>query len=336
MAERAPMACVRVQQFPNWAAVSSMARHGTRTLGRLANVDPARTPLNSFESEWGDGRDPVACMQALMAYHDARIRKGGSPGTHMLLTASAEYFRPGRPDAAGNWNPDRLQAWMAANRAWLTKRFPGQVAALRVDLDETTPHCDVFLVPLNRRTTKTGKRIVEVSHRTQFSKGRGPRAYAQLQTEYAQAMAHLGLARGRPKAETYAMHKSPVTLRAELSTAQAEAGGFAAGVRAWSEGRMSHMDWTEDRRQTARFRSDVSPAERRRLFRVCRPAWVALVAFSRRMEGLLRQVLGERAQETDRLLGEAQLLLDELTLQGTGGLEESNRISSMSKRLHRR
>lgn len=333
MTANSPMVCVRVQQFRNWAAVTAMARHGARTLGSLSNIAPARTGLNRFESEWGDGRDPVACMKALIAHQGAKIRRNGSPGTHMLLTASPEFFRPNDPGAAGTWDSQRLDDWMAANRAWLSKRFSGQVAALRVDLDETTPHCDVFLVPLNRRTTKTGKKVVEVSHRTQFSKGRGPRGYAQLQTEYAEAMVHLGLARGRSKSETGAVHKSPVTMRAELNTAAAYSQAYAIGVRAWSDGRMTRMNWTEDRRQTARFRPDVAKSERRRLFRMCRPAWDALVALSCCLEALVRRAVGERVHHANAMVTDARVLLDDLATRDAAILEEAARLDGLEKRI---
>jgi hypothetical protein len=177
----------------------------------------------------------------------------------------------------------------------------------------------VDLVPLNRRTTKRGKEIVEVSHRTVFSKGKGPRAYAKLQTEYAEAMAHLGLTRGRPRAETGAVHKSPATMRAEIGAAEAEARGFAEGVQAWADGRMREMDWSDKGRPKARFRADVGRPERRRLFRVCRPAWAALVTFSRRLNGVLSRAIQRDAMaaQADRAnaqvaLQEAQLLVDDL------------------------
>jgi hypothetical protein len=101
---------------------------------------------------------------------------------------------------------------------------------------------------------------------------------------------------------------------------------------------MREMTWTDDGRQRARFRRDVGRDERRRLFRVCRPAWTALVAFSRRMNALVRRTL-DRATQADRdaaraALADARLLLDDLTSRnGDACLEDGARLDEVTGRL---
>jgi hypothetical protein len=118
-----------------------MTRHGRRQGSEMDHVDRSRSPLNRHGSEWHDqAADLRACMEAVTKRHGAVHRKGSPLGSHMLLTASPEYFRPENPTAMGTWDQARLDSWLTANLDWINRRWPGQVASWRLDLDEATPH----------------------------------------------------------------------------------------------------------------------------------------------------------------------------------------------------
>jgi hypothetical protein len=320
-----------------------MRKHGNRSGGDLSHVDPTRTGLNLHHSDWDDPRDLAACMRAVSGHHRARQRKGCPLGTHVLLTASPGYFRPQSPSAAGTWDKARLDAWVAANVAWLNRRFPDQVAAWRVDLDETTPHFDAFIVPINVRVTKTGKRVPEISHRAAFSTGKGPRSYEALQDEYAAAMAHLGLKRGRPARETGARHVPPARYRRALVRDAAAAQALNNGMKLWADGRMRRMRWSSNGEPLADFCDRISPARRPGILAALRPAWRELVSFAARVEREMASavadfVVGVEADRSEarRLLAEASWSLDLLRAAGlTPPPETEGQIASLMLELVR-
>lgn len=334
---------IRVRPLYTWAAVAAMRKHGNRTGGDLNHVDPARTPLNVHQSDWGDPRDLAGCMRTVATHHGARQRKGCPVGTHVLLTATPAYFRPNSPAAAGTWDQDRLDAWVAANVAWLHRRFPNQVAAWRVDCDESTPHLDAFIVPVHVRRTKTGKQVPEISHRAAFSAGKGPRSYQALQDEYSAAVAHLGLKRGRPARQTGARHVAPARYRRALVRDSAAAYALNTGMKLWCLGRMRRMRWARPGMPAADFCAGIWPERRPGILATLKPAWNELVAFARRMEHEVADALLDLAvsaeqerEEARRMAEEASSVLDLLRAAGlTPAPEAEGRVASLLNELVR-
>lgn len=130
-----------------------------------------------------------------------------------VLSASPEYFRPGRPDAAGEYDQVRLDAWLQAATEWAKKEFGQHLLAIDLHCDEATPHLHICAAPLvektkNLRRTKTeiaeGKPArtatvwafsnCELNHRETMR---------QRQTSAARALEHLGLHRGIPSKAKY-------------------------------------------------------------------------------------------------------------------------------------
>ena len=87
----------------------------------------------------------------------------------------------------------------------MLRRFPNMVASMRVDLDESSPHMAVYLVPIYQKQTKH-RSSTAVSFRKVFggeTKEEVSRKMVDLQDWYAGAMAPLGLARGISRAATH-------------------------------------------------------------------------------------------------------------------------------------
>jgi hypothetical protein len=305
-----PYAILRVTPLRSWSAVSAMTRHGRRQGSDMAHVDRSRSPLNRHGSEWHDQpADLRACMEAVTTYHGAVRRKGSPLGSHLLLTASPEYFRPENPTAMGTWDQARLDAWLKANVEWVRCRWPGQVASWRLDLDEATPHCDFFLVPIHHWRTRGGKTVTQVSHRHAFGASR--RSFAALQDDYAKAMEPLGLKRGRPRAVTGAVHVHPAELRRRMAVDAARQRGLTIGLGAILRRDIRQLGKTPDGAPTATFSAVVPFGQRNRLLDICRPSWPALMRFERE--------LGFQARRL------ASQVIDELTSTAQSDREEASR-----------
>ncbi len=93
--------------------------------------------------------------------------------------------------------------WAYVN-AYLKKEFGDGLVAARMDLDESTPHIDAFIVPVSTRITKRGRQKREVSVRDIFGR---PYHLSALQTSFALHMAPLGFVRGTPKTVTQAVNR---------------------------------------------------------------------------------------------------------------------------------
>ena len=115
-----------------------------------------------------------------------------------------------------NWledtDPRKVQAWVAAILVSLDARTDLHVACWRLDLDETTPHLSVFVLPVYEKTYKSGAEPkTRISVRKVFN---GKRKLSALQDWLGEAVQTLGLHRGRSVNETNAQHMNPRMWRA--------------------------------------------------------------------------------------------------------------------------
>jgi hypothetical protein len=201
-----------------------MERHGLRrgSLEEFANCDPDRRHLNQFGTDL-PGADPTALVGNLKRFtHEAsaRRREGAAVAAHLILFASPVFFRPNDVADIGGEDAERVEKFRDLALGAVRERF-GPIPAWRMDLDEATPAIDVFLVPLVRRGGKRGEEYW-VSYREAFG---GPKQKVRLlQTWFAEAMAPLGLVRGRPVEETGAsripLHKQYRMLARDRATAE--------------------------------------------------------------------------------------------------------------------
>lgn len=227
---------VRVKPLKQWSDVSNATRHGARE-DPAKHVDRSRTELNMH---WRSIPDPKNGQKRLMApqdgpvdiaeafrdlaeYRKAKWRKGAIVGTEMLFIASPGFFGPPgqqRDEKARKWAQDCLKAAM--------KRYPRQIAAARLDLDETTPHFSVFLLPMYQKEyagkarKSTRKPRTTISHNQTFGT---PDKLSALQDWAAEAMQSAGYAleRGTPKETRGPDHTTPAEGRRRIQEAEEEA-----------------------------------------------------------------------------------------------------------------
>ncbi len=130
-----------------------------------------------------------------------------------VLSASPEYFRPGRPDAAGEYDQERLDAWLQAATEWAKKEFGQHLLAIDLHCDEATPHLHICAAPLVAKSKNLRRTKAEIAE------GAAPRTATvwafsncelnhkatmrQRQTSAAKALEHLGLHRGIPSKAKY-------------------------------------------------------------------------------------------------------------------------------------
>ena len=172
---------IRIGKLKSWGAVAGSVAHNARTR-ETPNANPT-APCRFLIGSPDD--DPVAICKARLG--NQRVRKNAVYGVDGFLGASPEYFRPGAPDQYGAANQERLDAWVKASVDWLKDKYGDRIINAVLHLDEATPHIQFLLLPLddngklNCRALFGGKKYV----------------LSQLQSNYANAVAHLGLARGR-------------------------------------------------------------------------------------------------------------------------------------------
>lgn len=105
-----------------------------------------------------------------------------------LLTASPDYFRPGRPEHGSHYQEERVDAFEKASIVWLEETFGAEnIVSLVTHLDEQTPHLHAVIVPVDPGTDK-------LNASRWFD---GKKSLSELQTRFAQVVNHLGLRRGK-------------------------------------------------------------------------------------------------------------------------------------------
>ena len=131
--------------------------------------------------------DPMwKAVTARISEVDARIRKNGVLACEVLMSASPEFFRP-RGGEAGTWDEARLQAWTPVTLDWLKHEWGEKnVVSAVLHLDETTPHIQAVVVPIDPDSGKMNA--------SRWLDGR--KALSEMQDRYGESMQALGLERG--------------------------------------------------------------------------------------------------------------------------------------------
>ncbi len=115
-----------------------------------------------------------------------------------LLAASPEFFTPGEDI--------RESAYFQANLQFMQERYGKNLLAFTLHQDETSPHFQCMVVPITTeaRTVKlkNGQEHTRTGYRLTAAELFTKATLRQLQTDYAQAMAPFGLARGAEKSPT--------------------------------------------------------------------------------------------------------------------------------------
>lgn len=172
-------AIFRTKKLKSRGNIGGMGKHVARAR-ETPNADPA---VKNFVLI-GTG-DQLADYDNRMAdLGIERVRKNAVLAVDHMLTASPEWFvdwdKEGKQLDRG-----KLKKWAAANVAWLQKNYGNNVVSATLHLDEQTPHIHAIVIPevegkLNARALYGGREKMSA-----------------WQDNYAQAMAPLGLERGK-------------------------------------------------------------------------------------------------------------------------------------------
>lgn len=168
------------------AAIAAASGHQMRTKA-TPNADPqGPAPLVMFLA---GGGTPYQAAQHLLTDAERRNRDTVLC-REIVVSASPSYFRPGREEVAGVYDPERVKAWASVTLAWAKRTWPDQLASMTLHLDEQTPHAHLMVVPRVRAADGSWK----LNSKALFDRER----LRDLQTGYGEALAPLGIRRGEP------------------------------------------------------------------------------------------------------------------------------------------
>ncbi len=171
-------AIIRTEKVKNWPSLANLYRHHER-LAKVENTDPER-PIITLKP----CAEPNLNQTVRAKIGKQTIRKNAVLAHEIFCSASPEYFREDAADH-GAYDETKMRAWARAAFNYLRKTYGENLVYAVIHLDEATPHIHAMVVPLNER----GK----LSSSSLFT----PQTCRQMQTDYAAALAHLGLKRGR-------------------------------------------------------------------------------------------------------------------------------------------
>jgi hypothetical protein len=169
------------------AAIAAASSHQLRT-NPPPNADPDAPP--PIVMHLAAGKTPYQAAQHLL--HGAERRNRDTVlCREIVLSASPSYFRPGREHMGGVYEPERLKAWASAALAWAKRTWPDQLASMVLHADdEQTPHAHLLVVPRVKKLDGAWK----LNSKALFDRER----LRELQTSFAEAIAHLSIKRGEP------------------------------------------------------------------------------------------------------------------------------------------
>jgi hypothetical protein len=160
------------------AGVGAADRHVER-LRKTPNAD--RTRLGENAHLIGDGTPLRELVDRMIEGHGGRPRRDSVECVEVLLEASPEYFTEGRDEV----NPERVPPFAEKAVAFLRERYGENCVKAVLHMDETTPHVQAFVVPIDERGKLNCKRFFGTRERLR-----------EFQDAYARKMEPLGLRRG--------------------------------------------------------------------------------------------------------------------------------------------
>lgn len=194
-------AILKIKKIRSLNDLHNASLHGLRQ-DKSTHFDLSRTHYNRHWCLGAPTDKPAnwaATVASIMDWKKAKARRGAPVAAEILVSASGPFFEG---DAEGawpmHWSKATVDAWADANIEAFEDRFPGAIAAARLDMDEGTPHLTLCVVPLYWK--RVGDRSVQwVSFRKTFGgekKEDAKRNMIGWQDWYAARMAPFGLARG--------------------------------------------------------------------------------------------------------------------------------------------
>ena len=123
-----------------------------RTPDGNSAIDPERSHLNRVLL---GPRTQSEALEALFASGVQRpTAQAEAPYIQIVVGASAEFFRPNDPEAAGTYDPERVEQFQREAMEWLKAKFGDDLLHVSLHLDETTPHMHVLVAPTYEKAAR--------------------------------------------------------------------------------------------------------------------------------------------------------------------------------------
>jgi Plasmid recombination enzyme len=191
-----PLAVCRIQKIKSWGLLGGNEAHTDRARN-TPNANPEVTNVTLFGSS--ENSNLVALVKDKIGLQ--KIRSNAVLAVEMLLSASADYFRPEELFEAGTHDKQRLDDFAQATLTWLCSAWGDRLLRAELHLDEITPHVHAYIVPLDEQGKLNCRALFGTRDKL-----------SQLQDSFADAVAHLGISRGiKGSAATYTSVKKYYT-----------------------------------------------------------------------------------------------------------------------------
>lgn len=207
--------------------LGSMGAHHDRSVEPDSHIDASRSYLNMQLMGTGNTRlDALSVIQSVKS-----AKTGGPVAAEGILTAGVDYF----DEHYSGWREDSsiLQTWIDANLVFLQSGKVGTVTSAVLHLDEEAPHIHFVSIPIAevRLKNRYGERTEnKISYGAIFADPKKHLAecrkagttstdtkLGRLQTEYARAVAGVGLRRGTTSKKK---HETPKQYRDRIAAAE--------------------------------------------------------------------------------------------------------------------
>ena len=218
---------LRLEPVKSVTDLSRAQAHWTRSHIE-EHVDSTRSHLNQIL--FGSGRPSEDIPPIIEKYQMANRR--GAIAADLIISAAKAYF----DEKFLGWesDPSLLDPWVESTIAFLGSKYGEGLTSAVLHLDEEAPHIHAMIVPLTETISKNRfgeKKAIKVNYTKMF--GDSPKVLLQarksgssddtklgkLQSEYAIAMAHLGLERGIRK--SLKKHVTPRDYRNHINSVPA-------------------------------------------------------------------------------------------------------------------
>lgn len=207
---------LRTKKLGDYSQVAGTAGHNTRSIP-AGHVDAEKSNLNQVLVGAGNPAEIVAMAKALISKNGIKPRKNSVLCIETILTASPEFFE---------MYPEKYQEWLDSSVKYLEKTFGKEnIISIVVHLDEETPHIHALTVPIDKtlkpeKTKSNGEKVKQRGGNVRLNAKKwlgSPQKLSKMQTEYNNAVSHLGLVRGIEKSN--AKHTPPKEYRAIFNEA---------------------------------------------------------------------------------------------------------------------
>jgi hypothetical protein len=153
---------LHIEKVKGAGSLEGRAAHNARSI-RTPNADPAKTHQNHWLVGSAGANIRAVWTERLteLGIDTGRLRADAVEAYEVLLSASADFFRPDDPAVAGSYQPERMEAFQQTAMAFMRDEFGDDlVISAVVHLDESTPHVQLFVLPVMRPdpTAATKKR----------------------------------------------------------------------------------------------------------------------------------------------------------------------------------